>query len=689
MKHLITLILCYLVIIPSLATCDIQILGSSPYNEGESINFKFFSDLSGDLTYTWNFGTGDSGSTQTTLNLLERTYIYNSEGTYTIILTVKNTTHEENCNETISIEEKGEVQADFYWSDNPKSNEIIYLMSNSTSSGNSVSITSYEWTINENKRYGDTVSCVLDGGDYNIELKVKTNTGLEDTITKTLTIGSSGGIQGNGLKFMPSFISKSIKQNIESSFTVTLRNNYDFDLTILDLKFISGTTITELGEQPTTLGDTATLPLIAKSSSTIPVDVNTKNIPIDIYHCVLYVYAEDANDNTYTEQLKLDIRVTPGVLSSSSEEKEFNINIPAIVKPHEEFEIKITGLSESSEVWIYLPETAETKDNYPQRGNSSWIWRGNISEEGYIDIIIIEDGIAKKYTRRINTEEEEIKLISIIISPEPPKPSDTITVETDPIGLDIKIIPINDKGQVLSEINNNFIAKAGWKYNITAEGSGYETKTKELKIDYLPLTISLSPIRPKLGDDVAVSFRSNKDSVSDIDIKVDGRYASLPLNFKNVTEGLYNIKVESKIYQQSNLSFEIKSKVNILNTPKQISIGQPVIINLSREASWSVKYNGSLYATDYSNTIEFMPINAGEYSVDVEGTALKLTTTQTDYYTLGIIVLLFIFLYLLFVNPGYLKDKLPSADKKGGSRIINTESALFNHPKRIIDKNRR
>ena len=689
LKQLITIVLCSLIIIMPLLACDIQTLGGESYYTGEPIAFVFSpSSLSGNLTYIWNFGFNNAptSSFTTISNSLEESNIYSSEGTYTITLTVENTTKQENCSKTISIDEKGEVHADFHWSDNPKPNEIIYLMSNSTSSG-STSITSYEWTIDENKRYGDTVSCILDKGAHNIQLKV-TGAGVEDTITKTLTLsgGNDIGIQGDGLDFNPSFISRPFKQNIETSFTVNLLNTYDFDLTILDLKFISGTTITELGEQPVTIGNIATSTLTSKSLLTIPLDVNTKDIPIDVYHCVLHILAKDANNNFYSEQLNLDLRVTPGVLSGNSVKKEFSIDIPQTVKPHEEFEIKVNGLSESSEVWIYLPETAETKDNYPQRGNNTWIWKGNISKEGNVDIIVIEDGIAKKYTRKINTETQETKSAVIKVSPEPPKPSDTVTIETDPIGLNIKIIPTNEKGQVLSEINNNFVANAGWEYNITVKGEGYETKTKILKIDYLPLTISLSPPKPKLGDDVSVKFMSGRDEISDIDVKVNGRHAYLPLDFKNITEGFYNINTESKIYKQSNISFEIKSKVIILNTPEQISIGQPVMINLSREASWSVKYNGSLYATGYSNTIEFIPSNAGEYSIDVEGNTLKLTTTQTDFYMVGSVVLLLIILGLLFVNPGYLKDRLPSSFKKksGGSRIINTESALFNHPKRII-----
>jgi serine protease len=166
---------------------------SSP-NVGETVSFDASgsTDSDGSITsYEWDFGDGTTATGQTA------SHSYGSSGTYSVTLTVtddKGATDSVSKNVSVGTTNAAPSASFTTSPSSPKVDETVtFDASGSTDSDGS--ITSYEWDFGDGTTAtGETVTHSYgSAGDYTVSLTVTDDAGATDTVSKAITVESSGG----------------------------------------------------------------------------------------------------------------------------------------------------------------------------------------------------------------------------------------------------------------------------------------------------------------------------------------------------------------------------------------------------------------------------------------------------------------------------------------------------------------
>jgi PKD repeat protein len=125
-----------------------------------------------DLTYSWDFGDGET-STEA-----DPQHIYSTNGSYTVMVTVNDTTDETTTSDTVIVGNVPPVASFIYTTDNM----TVTFTSTSTDS-NTDAILTYEWKINGTavNTSGEFTYEFEDYGTYNVVLTVMDQWGLANS----------------------------------------------------------------------------------------------------------------------------------------------------------------------------------------------------------------------------------------------------------------------------------------------------------------------------------------------------------------------------------------------------------------------------------------------------------------------------------------------------------------------------
>ncbi|MFP3953129.1 MAG: PKD domain-containing protein [Candidatus Acetothermia bacterium] len=196
------------------------------------------SDPDGSIeSYDWDFDDGSTGSGET------GTYTYDSEGDYTVELTVTdNDGATDSTTETINVSAPANEPPTASFSADPTSGEepLEASFDASNSSDPDGSITSYDWDFDDGSTgSGETVNHTYESsGDYNVELTVTDNDGDKDTEIKTITVSSSSN-EAPTAEF--SYSPSSGYPPLEVTFDATESNDPDGSIVSYSWDFDDGT----------------------------------------------------------------------------------------------------------------------------------------------------------------------------------------------------------------------------------------------------------------------------------------------------------------------------------------------------------------------------------------------------------------------------------------------------------------
>ena len=145
------------------------------------------SDENGIESYEWEFPNGESSAGRQT------TYTFTSPGSYDVVLTVTDVGGlSDSIAQSIDVSRPAEVpEAQLnYVPEEPQRGESVRFDASGSSSSDGA-ITEYEWTIDEQQKYGEEVTHTFEEpGDYSISLEVTDNTDLSDSIQEFITIAN-------------------------------------------------------------------------------------------------------------------------------------------------------------------------------------------------------------------------------------------------------------------------------------------------------------------------------------------------------------------------------------------------------------------------------------------------------------------------------------------------------------------
>lgn len=145
------------------------------------------SDENGIESYEWEFPNDESKTGR------ETTYTFTSPGSYEVVLTVTDAGGlSDSTSQSIDVSRPAEVpEAQIsYVPEEPRRGESVRFDASGSSSPDGT-ITEYEWTIDEQQKYGEEVTHTFEeSGEYGISLEVTDDTDLSDSTQEFINIAS-------------------------------------------------------------------------------------------------------------------------------------------------------------------------------------------------------------------------------------------------------------------------------------------------------------------------------------------------------------------------------------------------------------------------------------------------------------------------------------------------------------------
>lgn len=151
-------------------------------------------------------------------------------------------------------------------------------------------------------------------------------------------------------------------------------------------------------------------------------------------------------------------------------------------------------------------------------------------------------------------------------------------------------------------INNTFSVEAGKNYELIASANGYVSRTLQLKVENVPLSFSIEPIKDAYETGESVNLTSSPEGATFL---LDNTIIATPLT---LSEGTHVLKAVKEGYLDALKNITVKTTI----TPIAISDdfpkwrnGKTIVIQISKNSTWEVTRDGSQIANGEGNIIKF------------------------------------------------------------------------------------
>jgi len=227
---------------------------------------------------------------------------------------------------------------------------------------------------------------------------------------------------------------------------------------------------------------------------------------------------------------------------------------------------------------------------------------------------------------------------------------------------------------------NSFIVEQGKSYTLSASLTGYSPLEEIIKIENPDIILYLSKATPDVGDIITVI-----PTPQNLTIYLELNGTSINNNFIINNAGTYTVTATASGYKKTNITFDVIDKLVVLTTiPEKVKLGQKLIIELSREAPWSLTYRANNKTDTYPETIYSstsqvinleIPNKKGLYFFYVDGSELIVWDNRGMSFNWKWILVILAIIGILIFGSKLIKPKGPrrfAGLSSQGENIVET-----------------
>lgn len=434
------------------------------------------------------------------------------------------------------------------------------------------------------------------------------------------------------INFLTTMYAKRIKTDLTFTESFYLKNRCN-ETVVLKTYFLTGTVVTDRGDQPTRVEELRLGYLEPLQENKVDVVIDTKNVEPGKYNPSLTIVAgcRDRDCGELKSTISFDITVVKGVTPPGA----VNVSIPSKVYIGEEFAINASDVPSGAVVNLFHSYPEIYQKNVEQSA-TRWVWTGYINQTGSysLSILISSAGVVEikgPYTILVDRREPETKYIKMSLNPESPKDGDKVRITA--LDANTSKVLSNCKIYIDGDEQSSVTVEAKQSYDVRIEcPQVQEAYEGEFSVSALGCDVLTTPVSMTENDEVTFTAVSTLQAVLTGTYRVDGiievgKYVALI--------GDHKVTFDNEKYSCEKGFNVAESPLKMDSTvPEKTKVNSNLTFTFSKSTDWWIKTDNNVTVSSGNSSarIDFTPKDEGSYTIYADGKNFGTFKAYLEWY---------------------------------------------------------